>query len=102
MTVLSKNTFSEKIQVVTIKEGDYSVPVTYFPGWAATVNGNQILVGPDKNGLINLHLSKGENTIDLKLHNTQIRSIGNLISFITFLGIFLFGLYISKYDKNIK
>lgn len=67
-----------------LADSQIEMPVTYFPGWEARVNGKIIdLSEPSIQGLITFYLPKGEYKIDLALTDTPVRIIGNTITLIS-------------------
>ncbi len=74
----------------------------YFPGWSATANGKSINIVPDKNGVINLSLPKGNYILILHFEDLFPFYLSKVISLISILLIFLFcGFYVLK-NKLIK
>lgn len=65
---------------------------SFSPGWRAFLNGEKTSLTSD-NGLISLKVNKGLNIIVLLLVDTLFQRIGNIISFLSF--IFLFVLLIN-------
>ncbi len=64
-----------------------TLPVAYFPGWTAKVDGKTVDVKPDKeSGLVALNLSEGVHKVELRFTNTPIRFVGNIISILTVFG----------------
>lgn len=61
----------------------------YFPDWKIFVDGIQSPIEYKDNslGLMTLILGKGTHTISARLYDTPVRTIGNIISLVTFLGI---------------
>jgi hypothetical protein len=55
----------------------------YFPGWAATVNGDPVPITPsDPHGLITLPVPAGESRVRLELGSTPPRDLGRLVSLV--------------------
>lgn len=61
------------------------VNILYFPGWSAVVNGKEVKINYEKDGLIHLNLSPEENRVSLEFKETKIRNLANLFSIISFL-----------------
>ena len=60
------------------------MPVAYFPGWEVSANKKKIPQNaPSKMGLIRFELPKGNYQIEIKLQDTPIRVIGNMISLLS-------------------
>lgn len=58
----------------------------YFPNWQIYVDGKETKVEYKNNslGLMTFILGKGEHQVEAKLYDTPIRSLGNLITLLTF------------------
>jgi uncharacterized membrane protein YfhO len=56
------------------------INVAAFAGWKATVNGQPVELGVTDKGLLSLSLTPGEYRISLRLTETPIRQLGNLIT----------------------
>lgn len=77
-----------------ISDSAVELPITYFPGWEVTANGQVInLSEPSIQGLITFELPKGGYEVVTVLKDTAARTMGNFISlaslFIIFLGYVL-------------
>jgi len=73
--------------------------IFYFPDWKVYVDGKETMIDyKNNNGIITFNIEKGTHTVILKLVDTSIRVIGNII---TILGIpaFLFLYKRFKYEK---
>lgn len=78
------------------------VPVTYFPGWKVESPEDVIMLEPDKYGLIRVELlSAGSKDVVLYFGDTPIRTVGNILSGITFSGLLIFGLYSRLRKKKV-
>ncbi len=99
ITLVSKKSASIIYQAKVIGRPAIIVfPTVYFPGWTSLVNGAQKPVYPDANtGLISVDLPAGEWLVELKFVDTWPRTLGNVISAATFLGIVSYLLF--KYEK---
>lgn len=70
------------------------VPVTYFPGWKIVSPNDAIMLETDKYGLIRIELfGAGSKEVVLYFGDTPIRTLGNILSGITFSGLLIFGLF---------
>lgn len=75
-------------------------PVYDFPDWGATINGQNREVYSDNDlGLITLYLEEGESEVYLRLENTLLRSISNIISFGSILFVFIYLIKFSNKEK---
>jgi len=75
-----------------------TLPIVYFPNYKVSINDNSSSYLIDRNlGLINLELPFGENNIKIIFYNTPIRTLSNLISIFSLLGLGL--LYLYKHES---
>lgn len=64
------------------------LPQFFFPGWKVWVDGQQTEIDNGNFlGLITFEVSKGEHRVSAYLTNTKVRTLGNLLSLIAFLGL---------------
>jgi len=107
---VSENTivsyYSKKSNRVTLtafvkSEGKISLPLVYFPNWELYIDGQKsdFEINQDL-GLIEFNLNSGQHSILLKLRNTPIRTISNLISLISLGLIIIIG--VKSKRKNEK
>lgn len=75
------------------------IPVFYFPNWQVYVNGDRYPFLYDNNisGRISLEVKPGSYKIVGKFENTLIRTLGNTITFLSFVG---FVYFVWKKKKN--
>lgn len=81
---------SFKFNVEVAKESQIDIPVYYFPNWTVTVNGRKY----DSNhnnllGRISITLPKGEYQVKGDFKNTPLRTVSNVISLISVIGLFI-------------
>ena len=69
--------------------------IFYFPDWKVYVDQMDTKIDYLKNGLITFDLTKGKHTVILKLTDTPIRVISNVL---TLMGFFIFLLLYRKYN----
>ncbi len=70
----------------------------YYPGWTAYSNGTQKAIFYDnKYGLIDLKLEQGNQKVVLRFGETPIRILSDLVSLVSF-----FGLFIMVYKKQVS
>jgi len=84
---------------ITVKSpsAEITFPMVYFPNWQVCEN-NKILLHsltPDL-GLITVNLSQGSHQLNLKLKNTPLRTISNLISLLSLIGFSFYALKTKK------
>ncbi|MBI3984708.1 MAG: hypothetical protein HY344_02080 [Candidatus Levybacteria bacterium] len=56
------------------------VNTVYFPGWSAYVNGQRVNIDYLKDGLINLNLNEGKNSVLVIFGETNVRILSDIIS----------------------
>lgn len=80
-------------------------PITYFPGWEVRAN-NQIIPqsSPSKMGLIRFELPKGDYKTEIEFKDTQVRTIGNIISLTSIIFVILMSShhFVTRNDKGGK
>lgn len=90
----------KKFEYSSQNGGQIQVNTFSFPGWKVFINGKQISYN-DKNKLklITINVPKGSGVVEVKLTDTKVRLISNLLSL---LGIIFVILLIPFYKKTIK
>lgn len=79
------------------KDSVIEVPVTYFPGWSARLNGEKVkLNDPTELGLITFPVKSGQYKVSVHFDNTPLRIIGNIVS----LACIILVSYFLLRDKN--
>lgn len=75
--------------IIDDRPATVAVPILYFPGWSAQVDGNHIEVTPLEGlGYIQLDLEPGDHTVDFTLRRTLVRQVaefGSLVGLLAFL-----------------
>jgi len=59
---------------------DLNMKPLYFPGWTASIDGQQIQVQPGEGGHIQLTVPGGEHEVDLRFRDTPVRLAGKATS----------------------
>ena len=74
----------------------------YFPGWKVYDNSSMVTAGPDRNGVIGFRLSKGLHFLRVEYSDILTLYILKVITYITFLGMFLttLVLFFMKFRKK--
>lgn len=72
------------------RSSEISLPVTYFPGWSAKVDGQDVSITPSETGTIEIEVPAGRRTAEIKFGNTLSRTLGNIISLGTIMVLILF------------
>lgn len=77
------------------------IPITYFPGWVALVDGEESVIEPsNKNGLISLKIPKGKHEVIFKFEDTPVRANANLVSALSL--AIVFGIFMKSGLKKLK
>lgn len=88
---ISKGTNWYNFEVNVKKESTLQVPLYDFPVWKASVDKKETKITHDNFlGLITIKVPEGEHKVNLKLVNTPIRTLGNLISGFSWLFLLFF------------
>jgi hypothetical protein len=88
---LERHATTQQWQVnVTSDQATLNFPILYWPGWQAVVDGQPIetRAAPDL-GYIQIDLPRGEQRVEFKLGNTPIRTCGEIVSLIAWIGLFI-------------
>lgn len=94
---------SNKVILTAIANSDSQItlPLVYFPNWQLYIDGQKSDFQIDQNlGLIKFNLSPGNHSISLKLKNTPVRTVANLISLVSLVSIIIIN--IKQKRKNEK
>ena len=80
-TILSVTAHRQQYAITLAAPATSSINLLYFPGWAATVNGQAVEIWPQEGtGLITLALPAGENVLDLRFGPTPLRRAMGVLS----------------------
>lgn len=81
-----KGTDWEEFTAITTPKAMVQLPLYYFPGMKVWVNGNEVKTSYDNLfGLITFELFENKNIIKVKLTNTPVRQISNIVSLVSWL-----------------
>lgn len=84
------------------KESTITINKTYFPGWKAFVNGKEISISFENDlGVIQFKVPAGINNVIVSFTETSVRSFADIISILTFFGLFIFSLKNYNFRKII-
>ncbi len=86
--VIKEHTGYLKASYQALSDGVAHVNYAYFPGWKANVNGEKMPIVPTSNGM-NISIKKGSGQLELKLVQTPIEVVGNIITILAFLVLLL-------------
>jgi hypothetical protein len=82
---------SNKVLITAIAQSNSQItlPLVYFPNWQLFIDNKKTDLQIDPNlGLIKFNLPAGNHSILLKLTNTPIRTIGNILSLLSLISLF--------------
>jgi len=97
----SKKSNRVSLNAFTKSEGKIILPLVYFPNWQLYIDGQKSNFEINKDlGLIEFNLNSGNHSILLKLNNTPIRTIANIISLISLILIIVIS--VKSKPKNEK
>lgn len=82
------------------KDAEIIINTAYFPGWTVMVNSRKWDTKPNKDGLMNFNLPKGDFIVKLQFEETLIRKLATMISFISI--FFAFIIFIKYFRAIIK
>lgn len=83
---LSLKSHQYTFNVIAEDEAEVLVNTAYFPGWKAWLDGEEIEVTLD-NGKIKFTSPRGEHQVVVRLRNTPIRTLADLISLVSWVGL---------------
>jgi len=84
----AKKAASQTWQIsVSSSSASVAVPLLYWPGWTATLNGQPLPIYPAENGLgwVAFDLPSGQHTVELRLGDTDLRRNAQLVSLLAIL-----------------
>lgn len=94
ITDQKQNTNSGSFKVnVTTPDALIRINIFRFPDWRVFIDGSEteIVKGPDdKIGRIHIKVTNGTHEVKVRLYDTPVRTIGNIISIISWLGLAYF------------
>jgi len=86
-----KGTDWQKGKIAVTQKATIELPIYYFPDWEVEANGKSLEYDyKNDQGLITLDLEPGDYEIEVKLKDTPIRTVSNIISIIALILIPLF------------
>ena len=79
---------NRRLLVKTSSQAQIIVPIFYYPGWHALVDGRELAIKPTAGtGLITFELPPGNQIVNLDFQDTPIRLISDILSFLTVVGL---------------
>lgn len=88
ITLVEITPFEQKYHISLQKSELVTINTAFFPGWKAKVDDKRIDI-ENKNGLIAVRLPEGKSELTLNFSDTNIRTVGKIISGITFFMVIL-------------
>ena len=90
-SVLLKRTNEKLYSVLLESERNIELPIAYFPGWVASVDGETVPITVSPRGLIQLSkkLTTGKHLIGAQFQETPVRQAANIISLVCLAGIII-------------
>jgi hypothetical protein len=90
---------SERVQVTAQGPVTLQFYTYYYPGWRATVDGQDAEIRPEGDyALITLDLPAGDHDVAIRLTNTPLRTVASIISVLA--AILLAGLFVVRSPKR--
>lgn len=74
---------NKTFDVVMVDTGRVTVNTLYFPGWTATVDGKNVPIDYQKDGIIHFSVPSGTHLIHVLFTDTPVRWAGNIISIVS-------------------
>lgn len=82
-----------KFEIDVTKDAQVRLGIFKFPGWKTFVDGKEVknyVPESEEWGRMYIDIPTGKHFVDIKLHNTWPRTLGNIISLISWTGLFVF------------
>ena len=89
-TVIPVNlrTTRQEYAITAQTEARVRINTFYFPGWTAQLNNQPVTIIMNSSyGLMEFMVPPGQHTLVLNYHNTTIRAVADLVSFVTLIGL---------------
>ena len=101
---IQKTNWAE-FQITVSKEALVRVNIFEYPNWKAFIDGKETEISipeTEKWGRMYLTVPEGTHVVYLKLYNTPLRTISNLISLVTWIGLISFHLRKKKLHEKVS
>lgn len=88
-----KNSTKQKYTIQMHKPSIFQINTFYFPGWVYWLDNQPVQINPKDDqelGRPRIYLTAGVHTVEADLTDTFIRSLGNILTLVGYLGIFIF------------
>lgn len=98
--ILERKTQYTKLDLDVVMEGNYILPLSYFPAWKAKIDGKEVEIKKGTRGSI-VNFPKGKHILEVSFVQTPIEKIANIASIAGILVLFA-GIINSrpKHDKS--
>ena len=73
-------------------EGTVTMGTLYFPGWIVVVDGQEVPIAYEADGIIHFGIPSGVHVIRIMFVDTPVRTVGNVMSIISFVSILIWGI----------
>lgn len=94
-----RSSTNHQYQVTADTESIVRENTSYFPGWNAYVNQDNLKIFPDKKGVININLPKGDYMLTLRYEDLFLFKLSKIISLISLI-LIIFYLIFSFYKNT--
>ncbi len=84
VVIMKRRDRCEDLELQVEGAGKMRIYTNWFPGWRAYVDGREMAVQRDEEGLMFLHVPDGLHEIRVSFEDTRVRSLANLISLLSF------------------
>ena len=91
----------KEFTVTMDSEGTMTFNTLYFPGWIAMVDGKEVPITYKADGIIHFAIPFGEHTVRVLFVDTLVRTVGNILSIISFVGVVIWSI-IAVYARRHK
>lgn len=91
----------KEFDVTMDSEGAITLNTLYFPGWKAFVDTKEVPISYESDGIIHVTVPFGKHVIRVVFADTPVRTIGNVISILSLVGIIGWGI-LAIYESRHK
>ncbi len=78
--------------------GDLAIPIVYFPGWKAKVDGMEVTIDFQKDGVIRVFVPEGDHIVRAYFTQTLVRRIADIISLVSLAVLVFFYEYRNRHN----
>ena len=88
---------NRRLLVKTSRQAQVIVPIFYYAGWHALVDGRELAIKPTEGtGLITFELPPGSQIVSLDFQDTPIRIVSDILSLLTVVGLLCVAIFSRK------